>query len=254
MLSPNPSEYRLQVWNPHGDVRSTSLAQSLGLECVSDRHGDGRYLFYDDGCLVVGRGDGRREKPVTVDFAAQWRQRQPGRDMLLKAIGGRRAGLSILDATAGLGRDSLLLASYGAQVTLCERNPIVAALLQDGLERGQQDAAVAEMVARMKLVDEPCTHVWSRGPGFDLIYLDPMFPESKKSAQVKKAMQVFHELVGNDDDSDALLAGALAQARHRVVVKRPIKAPPLAEVPPQFAVTGKALRFDVYPIKALPPT
>jgi len=89
--------------------------------------------------------------------------------------------------------------------------------------------------------------------------VDPMFPDSGKSALVKKEMRLFHHLVGKDDDDDALLAAALAVARHRVVVKRPPKAPIIdgpalsaleAKGRPQFAVTGKAVRFDVYPIKA----
>lgn len=252
MLSPISPKQCTQVWNPDGDSRAAALARALNIDCVQRRDPAGCYLFYEDNRLVIGRGDGRREKPMAVDFAAQWQQRQPGREMLLKAIGGRRPGLSVLDATAGLGRDSLLMASYGAEVTLCERHPIVAALLKDGLARAQDDSEVGEMASRMRLLEGAWPSVTSEGKTFDLIYLDPMFPESKKSAQVKKAMQIFHDLVGADDDSDGLLAAALDQARHRVVVKRPAKAPWLAETPPQFAVTGKALRFDVYPIKALP--
>lgn len=253
LLSPIPPKHGPQVWNPDGDSRAVALARALNMDCVEQREAAGCYLFYDDGQLVIGRGDGRREKPMAVDFAAQWQQRQPGREMLLKAIGGRRPGLSVLDATAGLGRDSLLLASYGAEVTLCERHPVVAALLKDGLERAKSDSSVAEIATHMRLLEGEWPSATAKDNPFDLIYLDPMFPESKKSAQVKKAMQIFHYLVGPDDDSDRLLPAALAEARHRVVVKRPAKAPWLAGMPPQFAVTGKALRFDVYPIKALPP-
>ena len=41
----------------------------------------------------------------------------------------------MLDATAGLGRDAFVLASLGCQVTLIERVPAVAALLENGIER-----------------------------------------------------------------------------------------------------------------------
>jgi 16S rRNA (guanine1516-N2)-methyltransferase len=84
----------------------------------------------------------------------------------------------------------------------------------------------------------------------DVVYLDPMFPVSGKSALVKKEMRLFHSLVGLDEDSDALLDLALQRARHRVVVKRPPKAPYLAERKPQLSVAGKAVRFDIYPLKA----
>jgi 16S rRNA (guanine1516-N2)-methyltransferase len=82
------------------------------------------------------------------------------------------------------------------------------------------------------------------------VYLDPMFPVSGKSALVKKEMRLFHSLVGLDEDSGALLELALQRARHRVVVKRPPKAPYLGERKPQLSIAGKAVRFDIYPLKA----
>jgi 16S rRNA (guanine1516-N2)-methyltransferase len=77
-----------------------------------------------------------------------------------------------------------------------------------------------------------------------------MFPASKKSALVKKEMRAFHQLVGADVDSEELLALAIATAKHRVVVKRPKKAEVLAGRKPNFAVEGKAIRFDIYSHKA----
>ncbi len=86
----------------------------------------------------------------------------------------------------------------------------------------------------------------------DVVYLDPMFPERQKSADVKKEMRAFHRLVGADADADDLLAPALAAARYRVVVKRPRKAPDLAGRPPSHRVEGKSSRFDVYALQKLP--
>lgn len=40
-------------------------------------------------------------------------------------------------------------------------------------------------------------------------------------------MRLFRPLAGDDDDAPALLEAALDLASHRVVVKRPRKAPPL---------------------------
>ncbi|MGJ8687280.1 MAG: class I SAM-dependent methyltransferase, partial [Spongiibacteraceae bacterium] len=84
----------------------------------------------------------------------------------------------------------------------------------------------------------------------DVVYLDPMFPMSKKTALVKKEMRLFHSLVGEDDGGEALLAVALQRATHRVVVKRPPKADYLAGRKPQLSVSGKAVRFDIYTLKA----
>jgi 16S rRNA (guanine1516-N2)-methyltransferase len=84
-----------------------------------------------------------------------------------------------------------------------------------------------------------------------VVYLDPMFPHTEKAAQVKKEMQFFRELVGKDTDADSLLDQALSVASHRVVVKRPRKAPPLAGREPGLTLAGKANRFDIYPMKSL---
>jgi len=86
----------------------------------------------------------------------------------------------------------------------------------------------------------------------DIIYLDPMFPERHKSAQVKKEMQAFQQLLGKDKDADQLLPLALAKARYRVVVKRPRKAPALRGPAPSHSLEGKSSRFDVYALRKLP--
>ncbi len=84
-----------------------------------------------------------------------------------------------------------------------------------------------------------------------VIYLDPMFPHRDKAALVKKEMRLFRPLAGDDDDAPALLEAALALATHRVVVKRPRKAPTIAGVQPGYALEGKSSRFDIYPKKSL---
>ncbi len=254
------------IYSAGGDAEA-ALARRLGLRCVDQWSADldQQYLFYRQGCLSIGLPPAAREHPVCVDFAEQQRKRHRGKELLLKAIGGRRDSLRVVDATAGLGRDSFLLASYGAEVVLCERQPVVAALLADGLQRGGGEPEVAEIVGRMQLQPVSALALLSQLQADeheqrpDVVYLDPMFPDSGKSALVKKEMRLFHSLVGKDEDADALLAAALVAARHRVVVKRPPKAPviagpalaPLGKLAePQFSVAGKAVRFDIYPLKA----
>ena len=90
--------------------------------------------------------------------------------------------------------------------------------------------------------------------GVDVICLDPMFPQRDKSAAVKKEMVLFQALLETDaspDAADQLLAWALLQDVARVVVKRPVRAPHLGETQPSHAVSGKAVRFDVYVKRAL---
>ena len=197
--------------------------------------------------------------PVRVDFvegAAAHRRLHGGGSgqMIAKAVGlgpGVRPG--ILDATAGLGRDAFVLASLGCKVALIERQPLGAALLEDGLQRAAGDAEVGPIVARMSLRCADAIQVlcnWS-GEVPQVIYLDPMFPHRDKSALVKKEMRLVRPLVGADLDAPALLEAALALASHRVVVKRPRKAPAIAGSKPGYALEAKSSRYDIYPRRSL---
>ena len=149
-----------------------------------------------------------------------------------------------------------MLASLGCKVQMVERHPVVAALLDDGLQRAQQDPDIGGWVTeRMKLIhasSHDALDKLSNDPNFeqpDVVYLDPMYPHpenKKKSALVKKEMRVFQSLVGADMDADALLQPALKLASKRVVVKRPDYAAWLDEQKPSMAIETKKNRFDVY--------
>ncbi|MBY5994148.1 class I SAM-dependent methyltransferase [Ferrimonas balearica] len=168
---------------------------------------------------------------------------------IAKAVGLKSGACpQVVDGTAGLGRDAFVLASLGCQVTLVERHPVVAALLEDGLRRAEADPEIGPWVAqRMRLFPGNSLEALARLEGqVEVVYLDPMYPHRAKSAQVKKEMRVFQELVGADPDADGLLAPALALASKRVVVKRPDYAEPLAQQAPTMAIDTKKNRFDVY--------
>ncbi|UKH33733.1 class I SAM-dependent methyltransferase [Actinobacillus pleuropneumoniae] len=170
-------------------------------------------------------------------------------EAVAKAVGIKGDYLpTIIDATAGLGRDAFVLASVGCKVLLVERNPIVAALLEDGLARAYCDLEIgAFMQERMILADvRDISLLDVAQQAADVVYLDPMYPHKQKSALVKKEMRVFQHLVGADLDSDNFFIPAKALARKRVVVKRPDYAPFLAEQKPDFSQTTKNHRFDVY--------
>jgi len=161
----------------------------------------------------------------------------------------RNQKLSILDVTAGLGRDAFILATMGCHVHLIERSPVIAELLLDGLERARKDPAVAPIIHNMKvLIMDAMTFLRNLKETElpDIIYLDPMFPERGKSALNKIEMRIIREIVGDDLDAEALFVLALTKAKKRVVVKRPKLAPPLSNYPPNFVVKGKSNRYDVY--------
>ncbi len=176
---------------------------------------------------------------------------------IAKAAGlNKGATPTVLDGTAGLGRDAFVLASLGCKVQMVERHPVVAALLDDGLQRAKQDPEIGSWVGERMSLIHASSHTalddLAQDESFskpDVVYLDPMYPHpenKKKSALVKKEMRVFQSLVGADLDADNLLQPALALATKRVVVKRPDYANWLAEQKPTMAIETKKNRFDVY--------
>jgi len=189
--------------------------------------------------------------PVAVDFVsgqAAQRQRRSGirNEALARAAGlGQGYRPQVIDATAGLGRDAFLLAALGCDVLACERNPVIAALLADGLGRARRDPDSAPIAERIDLVTEDARDVLAARQA-DVVLVDPMHPPRGKAAAVKKEMQLLQRLLGPDDAGAELLAVAIAAARRRVVVKRPRRAPPLGENRPVDAVTGRSTRFDIY--------
>lgn len=215
----------------------------------------GLYLTVYRGALGLAHGAYPKQKPVTVDFlggSARHRQQFGGgrSQAIAKAVGlAQNRHLRIMDATAGLGRDAFVMAGLGARVWMLERHPIVRLLLNDGLSRARLQSP--KEVANLFLCDGSLTDSNLAVPEPDVVYLDPMFPERRNTAAVKKEMSLFHELVGRDEDADGLLEPALALAGRRVVVKRPRIAPVLANREPSYALTGKSSRFDVYALRSI---
>ena len=180
-------------------------------------------------------------KPLSIDFNSKklnYRSKNSRQELINKAIGKKNKNANIIDATAGLGQDAFLLASLGHKLTLIERSNIVAALLEDAINRSGLKFKLiygdaGEILA--KLSSKP-----------EIIYLDPMYPKSNKKAAQKKGMQFFREILANDGNDQELLAQALKAAGKRVIVKRPIKAKYLNEKKPNAQIKGKTTRFDIY--------
>jgi len=148
-----------------------------------------------------------------------------------------------VDATAGLGEDALLLAAAGFSVTLFEYDPVIAALLQDSLNRAASHPALAEIVGRMTLCEgNSITALPQLSP--DVVLLDPMFPERQKSALIKKKFQLLQQLERPCSDEEELLAAAVAASPKKIVIKRPLKGPYLAGQKPSYSLSGKAVRYD----------
>ena len=179
--------------------------------------------------------------PLMVDFNPLLVERRLDKTHGLIRACKPAPGLNILDVTAGWGRDAGLLAQYGAQIIMLERQPIMAALLVDGLQRLPPDTFA------LSCIHQDARHYLNQlSPNDypDVIYMDPMHPERQKSALVKKDMQALQQLFGPDLEAEALLALAITKVKNRVVVKWPQRLAPLMR--PHSSIEGKTVRFDIY--------
>ena len=198
-----------------------------------------------EGLALVG--DGMVLRADFVRLLPRLRPDRLGRELLVRAA--RVRGVespTAVDATAGLGEDSLLLAAAGFAVTMFEKDPVIAALLRDALERAARVPELAPVVERMTLVEGDSV-AGLRRLGFspDVVFLDPMFPERTKSAAVKKKFQLLHHLEHPCENEAELVEAALDARPRKVVIKRPPKGPLLAGIKPSCQVSGKAVRYDV---------
>jgi 16S rRNA (guanine1516-N2)-methyltransferase len=208
--------------------------------------------------LALGPFGSKPAAATRVDFldpTLLYRLRTSGkRQGIGKAVGlDKAAGISVLDATAGLGKDALVLAHLGCSVQMLEKSPVVHALLEDGLRRALADPEqqLDSALKRMQLFHGDARQWFediqqNKRPLPDVIYLDPMFPPRSKSASVKKDIALLQNALEEETDFPGLLAAARKCARHRVVVKRPGNKPGRDVPEPTLVVPGKSAHFEVY--------
>lgn len=224
----------------HAAARAQAVAQTLGINvhCVAEATSTGWRLVATAQRLELHAGGDGRVRPLSIDLAATPAPRMRGAQLLLRAVGANNH--SVVDASAGWGQDAATLASRHAVIAL-ERSPVVAALLQDALLRVANGGP-----APFRLLFGDARVLLPQLPRPDAVYIDTMFSaKRKRSAAVRKEMQLLRAVVGDDPDAGDLLAIARDCARDRVVVKRADDAPPLADAP-DFCYRGKLVRYDVY--------
>ncbi len=196
-----------------------------------------------------------RERPWRVDFSAPRASYRRLRGGGVRQTLARAAGLAggvrpaVLDLTAGWGADAFVLAALGCAVTLVERHPVVAALLGDGLARAAAAPATAAIAARMRLHRCTAQSFLARlapEAAPEVVYLDPMYPPSGKSAASRKELRLLRRLAGPAGEEPELLRSARAATRGRVVVKRPRRAAPYGDCRPDSHVESANTRYDIY--------
>jgi len=167
---------------------------------------------------------------------------------LAKAVGMKfNKNRNIIDATAGLGYDSFILASLGAKVTLIERSQKIHELLQNGIDEGISfGGEIEKIINRMELLFGDSKDILPKLTP-EVIMIDTMYKERKKTALVKNNMRLVREIVGPDSDYIELLKVALNCAKNRVVLKQPRYAEPIKEIRKcSHQILGKTIRYDIF--------
>ncbi len=222
---------------------------------MSDKSDSNFSLITSSGRLELHPPRGMSLQPISVDFtnpAFKYRLRRGGGrgQPLARALGLKHGAKPlVLDAAAGLGRDGFIIAALNCRVIMCERSPLIHALLADGLRRALEDEELAPTAGRIRLYRGDSQILI---PGLtdneipQVVYLDPMFPPRRKSALVKNEMRVLQAVAGEDSDSAGLLNAAVQAGCQRLVCKRPAQAACLGGRRPDFSVKTPKHRFDVY--------
>lgn len=189
---------------------------------------------------------------ITVDFTASDIKNkidpQKAKPAIIKAIEGRtNQTLKVLDGTAGLGSESFVIAARGHTVTSIEKSEVIYTLLLDGLNRAKSTEAIQKYGNNISLNFFDTVHFLVHTTEmFDVIYLDPMFPERKKSAKVKKGMQTLQLLLGHSNLDEKKLFDLAINHSKKLVIKRAINNPYFADKKPTNSLKGKSNRFDIY--------
>ncbi|MCF6186493.1 MAG: class I SAM-dependent methyltransferase [Desulfobulbaceae bacterium] len=245
--------------DPDLDHEAKTLAAQTDLPIIRNKsHVETALILSHSGLSLARPNDLKMTGTVQVDFSkGAWKRRIKWvrEERLVKAMGKKTLkSAGIIDLTGGLGRDSFLLAAAGFSVRTFERNPVLAALLTDGLRRASLQTATREICGRIHFTPGNAIDFLGTGEATaEIIYLDPMFPKTTSTAKVKKELQMIQHVTGEDQDIDTLFALALQAAGERVVVKRPKKGPWLNDIRPAYSLEGKTIRFDVYLNRSLAP-
>lgn len=222
-----------------------SLARKLDVSICDEVGSELTVLFDGKGVSLVGYG-----LSYQGDFDGMIHRVTEGRlqhEMLSRVAKTDEKSVKAIDATAGMGEDSFLIAALGYNVTLYEQNPIIAVLLKDAIRRAKRNPIIKDIASRMTVINGDSVELMPKSMDtIDLIYLDPMFPKRQKSGLINKKLQLIQKLEPPCTAEEELFDAAIKANPKKIVVKRPLKSPCLDNRAPNYMLKGKAIRYDCY--------
>ena len=223
--------------------QAEEIAQNLGLALVTEPGSELTLLVDKDGVTLMGYGLSFRG-----DFENMLRRVTNGRvqhEMIARLVKTKEENPTVIDATAGMGEDSILLAACGYKVTMFEQNPVIAELLKDAMRRAKNHPELGPLMERMTLIQGNSIEIMpTMERENDIIFLDPMFPARQKSGLINKKLQLIQKLEQPCLQEEELLDAAIKAKPKKIIIKRPLKGSNLAGRRPSYSIKGKAIRYD----------
>lgn len=208
------------------------------------------YLLMDDNKLSISDKNEPNIRPVNVDFLTnRFIKRLDGHkinsELLNKALGKKQKYRTILDATAGMGVDSMILAGLGLNVLAYEVSAPIYLMLKDGLSRAQKDGRLTDIASRVSL---KFGNSLTCKDAVDVIYVDFMFSKDDKKSKSKKDMEIFKKITILPEEDQVIenLNKYMNLNFKRLILKRPLKAELFRIGKYSHSVEGKAIRYDIY--------
>ena len=192
--------------------------------------------------------DNPKENPIGIEIDREltrheeyFKKSSLQKELLAKAIGVKGPYRpKVLDLTAGMLGDSLLMLSFGCEVWASERHPVIRALIESAIKNAKHPR-----IQNFHFLASDAQSILHSLPEIDVIYFDPMFEDANEKTSPKKEMRIFREMVGSDADAEVIFRQALEKKAKRLVVKRPRHSAFLVQAP-SVEYIGKSTRYDVY--------
>ena len=227
-----------------------SIANFSELEKVTDKPTTNNYFVYDTNGLSFVKDSINPKEVLHIDFlkgTLGWRLKRVNHERnLRKALGKTKKQLSIFDSTAGLLTDTMIFLSLGHKVVAVEQSKIIYSLVKDAILRAKDK--IPELKNLIFLNDNSLEVYKSMTKGFDVIYLDPMYPslnkKNKKSGRLDNIKKIL-KIENFTDGGENLVKNFFDLEYKKIILKRPLKfRKNYSNI--NYQVLGKTTRFDIY--------
>jgi 16S rRNA (guanine1516-N2)-methyltransferase len=227
------------------------VADYLNSEIVDDSPKAGSFLSLANGMLTFNSYLDDELRSLNIDFLSGpigWRlNRSEHEKHIKKALGKSLDPLNIFDATAGMLADTVIFLSLGHKVVACEQSKIIYLLISDACERAK---ASLPFLDNLTLFNGDARNIYNekKDIDFDVIYLDPLYPKTKKASKGSGEIDLLRKIIdleGVEDAGDSIFYAFQGADCKKIILKRPIKAPLICNKI-NYQIKGKSTRFDIY--------